>query len=74
MELKFSWGGVKNVREWLKDIRLEMNLTQEEVAKESNISREYYSRIESGTRNIPVKTAKAIANVLNFSWTDFYEK
>lgn len=44
-----------------------------EVAKGSGISESYYSMIESGERNVPVDTAKKIAEALGFEWTKFYE-
>ena len=60
-------------RKWLYEARKNKNLTMAEVAAKSNISESYYSLIESGNRNVPVKTAKKIAKVLGFDWTKFYE-
>ena len=60
-------------REWLKKIRLDKNLTHEQISTKCGISRQYYSFIESGERNVPVKTAKKIAEVLDFDWQKFYE-
>lgn len=59
-------------RQWLIDIRLLKGLTQQEVAKESGISRSYYSGIENGVRDAKPDTAQAIADVLGFDWTIFY--
>lgn len=58
-------------REWLVKIR--GNLTHEEVAERSGIKRQYYSMIESGSRNPSVTVAKKIAAVLGFEWTLFFE-
>lgn len=60
---------------WLKKIREELNLTQEQVAVRAHISQQYYGHIESGIRGqkLPVPTAKAIATVLHFNWRRFYD-
>lgn len=60
------------MRRWLVDYRTQKGLTQEETATKCGISRQYYSFIESGARNCPVKTAKKIAEVLGFPWTLFF--
>lgn len=62
------------MRIWLKDIREEKGLTQEEVAKLAGISRSSYGHVESGERGATVSTAKKIADVLGFHWTLFFEK
>ena len=62
------------MRDWLVGMRKEKQLSQAEVATECGISRQYYSFIESGERNCPVKTAKKIAEVLGFEWERFYEE
>lgn len=49
-------------------------MTQENVAEKSGISRVYYTRIENGDYNVPVDTAKKIAEALGFDWTRFYEE
>lgn len=58
---------------WLKDIRKEKQMTQTKVAKEAHISQGSYSNIELGNKKPCVKTAKAIAEVLGFDWTEFYK-
>jgi len=62
------------MRLWLKRVRNSSKLTQEEIALKSNISRSYYTHIESGTKNPTVSTAKSIANTLGFEWTLFFEE
>jgi putative transcriptional regulator len=62
------------MRHWLIQLRVLKGYTQHEVAKLAGISRSYYSGIELGTRNAPVKTAKKIAGVLGFEWTLFFEE
>lgn len=64
------------LREWLKNAREEQKMTQEYVATECGISRQYYSFIEAGDRGtkLPVQTAKKIATALNIDWQRFYEE
>ena len=38
------------MREWLKNLRLERNMTQQQVAAKMGVSDSYYSFIESGER------------------------
>ena len=64
---------MENIRKWLKDIRAKKNMTQSQVAESCNISTSYYSLIENGERNVPVKTAKKIAKTLRFKWAKFYK-
>jgi DNA-binding XRE family transcriptional regulator len=47
---------VSNIIEELKKVRLEQKLTQEQMAKKLNISREMISRIESGNENLTFLT------------------
>lgn len=60
--------------EWLKEKRLSRNMTQEQLAKEVGISRTMITELENGNAKPSVKTAKAIAKVLDFSWTLFFDK
>ena len=61
--------------DWLEKLRKEKRMSQERVASECGISRQYYSFIESGERGakLPVPTAKKIASVLGFDWVLFYD-
>lgn len=61
------------MREWLKKIRRERGLILSEMARRCGISASYYWKIENGKRNVPVGTAKRIAEVLGFDWRCFYE-
>ena len=69
-----EWGDI--LRLWLKEIRENKGLSQRLVAKKAGISTQYYSYIENGSRCEPDKcnTEKAIANVLGFDWTLFFEE
>ncbi|MRN56791.1 helix-turn-helix transcriptional regulator [Paenibacillus monticola] len=59
-------------REWLVKLRNNAEKTHEEVAKEVEISRQYYGMIEAELRNPSVDLAKRIANALKFDWTIFF--
>lgn len=58
---------------WLKAIREERNLTQEDVSKKIGASQPTYCNIESGARRPSVEMAKRIAVALGFNWTCFFE-
>lgn len=60
-----------NKRTWLIERR--GNLTQDQAAQLSGISRSAYSNIENG-RGLSVKLAKQIAKALKFDWKLFFEK
>ena len=61
-------------RAWLVNLRSNAGMSQETVAHQSGITRQYYSMIESGDRNPGVDVAKAIAGVLDFKWTIFFDQ
>lgn len=63
ISLLFLGGG--KVRVKLKTIRVNNNLTQQEVAEVLGISRAYYGMIENGKRNPTLKLANNIANFFN---------
>ena len=44
-----------------------------QVAKQIGVSQQMYNYIENNKRNPSTNLAKKIADVLNFSWTKFYE-
>ncbi|MED1234694.1 helix-turn-helix transcriptional regulator [Bacillus paralicheniformis] len=60
-------------RTWLKHQRLTKGLTQKDVAYKAKIARTTYASIEQGERNASVPTAKAIAEILDFDWTIFFD-
>lgn len=59
-------------REWLRNYRVNKDMTHEDVALRTKISRQYYGMIESGVRDPSVATAKQIGAVLDFEWTIFF--
>lgn len=60
-------------RTWLKELRIQRKMTQNEVAIQAGIERAYYTMIEQGYRSPSVKVAKDIGSVLGFDWTIFFE-
>lgn len=65
---------MKKTRKWLTELRVKAGLTHQETADRVGIDRSFYTQIESGTRNPSVETAKAIAKVLKFEWTIFFDQ
>lgn len=63
----------KMERNWLIAIREKKKLSQKYVSEEVGITQPSYSNMERGKIRPSVKTAKAIADVLGFDWTKFYE-
>lgn len=61
------------MRDWLKKKRKSLGLTQAKVAELAGVSHQLYQRIEHGDYDMPVKTAKRVANALGLDWTRFYE-
>lgn len=60
------------MREWLKKIRLDNNLTQEEFADRLQIARTTYAMYEQGERTPSVARAKKIADQLECDWVLFF--
>lgn len=57
----------------VKEYRVEQNLTQEELAKKANVSRNLISRIENGDDvNITKNTMLSIAEALNSNVSDVF--
>ena len=63
------------MRQWLIEMRNAAKMSQQAVADAAGISQSCYAGIETSARGKPlaVPVAKAIANVLGFDWTMFYE-
>lgn len=64
----------ETMREKLKKIRKEQNLTQKSLSKSVNIHRTHYSMIENGRRNPSLKVAVSIKKALNYQYDDIFEK
>lgn len=61
------------MRNWFIDLRKKANLTQQNIADQVGVTRQMISAIENGDAEPSVNTAKALGNLLNFSWTLFFE-
>jgi transcriptional regulator with XRE-family HTH domain len=59
-------------RIWLERKRNIAGITHQNVADKCNITRAYYTLIESGARTPSVSVAKKIAKCLNFNWNIFF--
>jgi len=53
--------------------RKELHLSQEDLANQLGISRQYYNAIENLKRFPSIKLAKELANVLQIDWTIFFD-
>jgi putative transcriptional regulator len=60
-------------RSWMKKLRREHNMTQEQLARKVGMSRTMITEIENGNANPSVAKAKKIAAVLGFNWVKFFE-
>lgn len=60
-------------RQWLIDLRIKKGIEQQQIAKEAGITVSHMYYIEQGQRNPRIDVAKKIADILNVSWTKFYE-
>lgn len=59
-------------RQWLIDLRNEMDLTQEQLAERAGVERSTLTKAENGS-SVSIKTAKKIASAVGCSWTIFFE-
>jgi len=62
------------MRSWLKREREKKRITQQSIANNVGVERQYYGMIEKGERNPSPKVAKRIAIVLDLDWTLFFEE
>ena len=61
------------MRKWLKDARLAKGMTQAHLANKLNIDITTVGKYELGERRPSPEIAQAIAAVLGFDWTLFYQ-
>ena len=57
----------------LKDLRVDLNMSQRELAEKVGVNYRTISSYETGARDMPVKVAKKICKVLNIDWWILYE-
>lgn len=61
------------MRYWLVEIRKKAKMNQQSVSDAVGIKQASYCNIENGKRQPSVKCAKAIAKVLSFDWSMFFD-
>ena len=61
-------------RDWMKEKRKELGLTQVQLSAKANVSIRSMSHAELGQRDPEVPIAKRLASVLGVHWTKFYEE
>ena len=57
----------------LKEERLKKGLTQQQLSEKVGITRQTISHIECGRIKPSIKKAKAIADVLEIEWSNFFK-
>ncbi|SDO80710.1 helix-turn-helix transcriptional regulator [Halobacillus aidingensis] len=53
--------------------RKELKYTQEEIARKTGITRQYYNSIENNKKKPSVSLAKQLSEVMEVDWTIFFE-
>lgn len=67
-------GNAYNMLIFMEERRKEMGLRQSDLGKAVGIPQTTYSSYETGAREMPVRTAKKIAQALNVEWWKLYEE
>ena len=57
----------------IKELRNELNLSQEKLAFNADVDRTYLAGVEQGKRNPSIKSLEKIINALGLSFHDFFE-
>lgn len=57
----------------VRDLRVSMQLSQEQLAALCGLDRTYISSVERGQRNVSLKNIAALAQALNVSLSEFFE-
>lgn len=58
----------------LKELRIALNMSQRELAEKVGVNYRTISSYETGARELPVKIAKKIGEVLEIDWWTLYEE
>jgi len=56
----------------LRSLRMQKNLTQEQIAAKLQITRAYYTNLEQGKGNPSLKVASKIKEILNYEKDDIF--
>ena len=62
----------ENFGKRVRELRLDMKLSQEKFALKINMDRTYFSAVESGKRNISLENIKKIADGLNVTLEELF--
>lgn len=57
----------------IRELRNELNLSQEKLALKADVDRTYLAGVEQGKRNPSIKSLEKIINALGLSFHDFFE-
>ena len=57
----------------IKELRKELNLSQEALANEAEVDRTYMTDVENGRRNISVESLQKIMNGLEITFKEFFD-
>ena len=56
----------------IKELRKNLELSQEALANNAEVDRTYMTDVENGRRNISVEVLERIINALHISYADFF--
>lgn len=62
----------KKVGNRIKELRNELNISQEELGFRSGVHRTYIASLEVGKRNISIATLEKIVKALNVTLSEFF--
>ena len=57
----------------IRDLRLDMGLSQEKLALKADLDRTYLAGVENGKRNLSVRSLEKIVNALEVSFQEFFK-
>lgn len=57
----------------IKELRMEVGLSQEKLALKAELDRTYIAGVESGKRNLSIKSLEKIINALDTTFEDFFK-
>lgn len=57
----------------IKELRLALGFSQEELANKSELHRTYISSLELGNRNVSILNIEKLAKALNCNMTDLFD-
>lgn len=57
----------------IKELRVKLGISQEELGFRSGVHRTYIASLEVGKRNISIATLEKIVNALEVSFSEFFD-